>query len=107
MALGTVTFPIRGCRDVFVADCHCWMFPVGRWCYEVAFGPVEVARAVEPLEDSEMVRVIASRFVVSPSVASSLRTHYKRLGSAPEDNVCTGPLSCDAVVSLQPHTASL
>ena len=41
------------------------------WClffdtnYEVAFVPIEVARAVEPLEDSEMVRVIASRFVVS------------------------------------------
>ena len=48
------------------------MARVGRWRCQITFGPPDVARIMQLLEDGERLRIGARRHDVSPSIVSRL-----------------------------------
>ena len=49
-----------------------WVARVGEWRCQMIFGPPDVARIMQLLEDGERLRMVAGRHDVSPSVVSRL-----------------------------------
>ena len=56
------------------------MAPDGRWYCQTIFGPPDVARVMQLLEDGERLRVVARRRDVSPNIVSGVRRSYQENG---------------------------
>ena len=58
--------------SVFSVVFDCWMTHDGRWRCKMIFGPPDVARIMQLLEDGEQLRMVARRHDASPSIVSQL-----------------------------------
>ena len=59
-------------KCVFSVVFDCWMARVGEWRCQMIFGPPDVARIMQLLEDCERLRMVVGRHDVSPSIVSRL-----------------------------------
>ena len=59
-------------KCVFSVVFDCWMARVGQWRCQMIFGPPDVARIMQLLEDGERLRMVARRHDVTPSIVSRL-----------------------------------
>ena len=57
---------------VFSVVFDCWMAHDGRWRCNMIFGPPDVARIMQLLEDGVQLRMVARRHDASPSIVSRL-----------------------------------
>ena len=57
-----------------------WMTHDGRWCCQTIFGRPDIASVMQLLEDGELLRMVARRHHLPPSVVGRLWRSYQETG---------------------------
>ena len=71
-------------NEMFGVVFYCWMAADGRWCCQTIFGPADVAKDMQQLEDGEQLRVVAFRDVMClRTISADYVEVTRRLESTP------------------------